>query len=188
MTARVGSGPSRRSSSARSGHGRWLRGSSALVDEITDVARDERYTHDALSERRANAGRLPMSGFPTRVRLLHTSWPQSAFERRRVMSLGEVVIERTRVHVLNFHHLYDNLKHNDIDEGWLGEIELSSHPSHGFGPTRPQTLTPRARLLAPATPGQVIRTATTADHPVRSLLWLPRRPEHAPPSAFVWTT
>jgi hypothetical protein len=52
---------------------------STLVDEITDVAKDERYTHDALSERLANAGRLPMFGFPTRVRLLHTSWPQSAF-------------------------------------------------------------------------------------------------------------
>jgi ATP-dependent helicase YprA (DUF1998 family) len=52
---------------------------SSLVDEITDVARDERYTHDALSERLANAGRLPMFGFPTRVRLLHTNWPQSAF-------------------------------------------------------------------------------------------------------------
>jgi hypothetical protein len=52
---------------------------SSLVDEVTAVARDERYTHVALSERLANAGRLPMFGFPTRVRLLHTNWPQSAY-------------------------------------------------------------------------------------------------------------
>jgi 1,4-alpha-glucan branching enzyme len=31
--------------------------------------------------------------------------------------------ERTRVHVLNFNHLYDQLKGNDVDEPWLGEIE-----------------------------------------------------------------
>jgi 1,4-alpha-glucan branching enzyme len=31
--------------------------------------------------------------------------------------------ERTRVHVLNFNHLYDQLKGNDLDEPWLGEIE-----------------------------------------------------------------
>ena len=50
-----------------------------LTGEITNAANDERYTHDALSERLANAGLLPMFGFPTRVRLLHTNWPQSGF-------------------------------------------------------------------------------------------------------------
>ena len=35
----------------------------------------------------------------------------------------EYARERTRVHVLNFNHLYDQLKGNDIDEGWLAEIE-----------------------------------------------------------------
>jgi 1,4-alpha-glucan branching enzyme len=31
--------------------------------------------------------------------------------------------ERTRVHVVNFNHLYEQLKGNDIDEAWLTEIE-----------------------------------------------------------------
>ena len=56
---------------------RYLR--DTLTGEITTVANDERYTHDALSERLANAGLLPMFGFPTRVRLLHTNWPQTAY-------------------------------------------------------------------------------------------------------------
>ena len=39
------------------------------------------------------------------------------------LGLVEYAKERTRVHVVNFNHLYDVLKHNDIDENWLGEIE-----------------------------------------------------------------
>jgi 1,4-alpha-glucan branching enzyme len=31
--------------------------------------------------------------------------------------------ERTRVHVLNFNHLYDQLKRDEIDEPWLSEVE-----------------------------------------------------------------
>jgi len=46
-----------------------------LVPRITGVVNDPRYTQDALSERLANAGLLPMFGFPTRVRLLYTQWP-----------------------------------------------------------------------------------------------------------------
>ena len=42
---------------------------------ITVVVADPRYTHTALSEQLANAGLLPMFGFPTRVRLLFTHWP-----------------------------------------------------------------------------------------------------------------
>jgi 1,4-alpha-glucan branching enzyme len=38
-------------------------------------------------------------------------------------TMVEYARERTRVHVLNFLHLYDQLKGNDIDEGWLAEIE-----------------------------------------------------------------
>ena len=43
---------------------------SDLVDKVTRVANDPRFTQDSLSERLANAGTLPMFGFPTRVRLL----------------------------------------------------------------------------------------------------------------------
>ncbi|MEP0921214.1 DEAD/DEAH box helicase [Leptolyngbya sp. ST-U4] len=45
-----------------------------LADEITAIAQDDSYTQDALSERLANAGLLPMFGFPTRVRSLYTRW------------------------------------------------------------------------------------------------------------------
>jgi ATP-dependent helicase YprA (DUF1998 family) len=49
-----------------------------LVQEITGIADDNAYTQDALSERLANAGLLPMFGFPTRVRLLYTRMPSAA--------------------------------------------------------------------------------------------------------------
>ena len=46
-----------------------------LVAEITAIVNDPRYTQEALSEQLANAGLLPMFGFPSRVRLLYTRWP-----------------------------------------------------------------------------------------------------------------
>jgi hypothetical protein len=46
-----------------------------LVPDITGVVNNPRYTQTALSELLANAGLLPMFGFPTRVRLLYTRWP-----------------------------------------------------------------------------------------------------------------
>ena len=48
-----------------------------LSTKITEIARSPSYTQDALSERLANAGLLPMFGFPTRVRLLYTRWPSA---------------------------------------------------------------------------------------------------------------
>ena len=47
-----------------------LEGLAELPDRIDRIARDERYAQDALSERLAYAGILPMFGFPTRTRLL----------------------------------------------------------------------------------------------------------------------
>jgi 1,4-alpha-glucan branching enzyme len=38
-------------------------------------------------------------------------------------TMVEYAHNRTRVHVLNFNHLYEQIKHNDIDESWLNEIE-----------------------------------------------------------------
>lgn len=52
---------------------------SELVNEISEVVQDPKYTQRALSERLANAGFLPMFGFPTRVRLLFTRWPRSGY-------------------------------------------------------------------------------------------------------------
>lgn len=49
-----------------------------LVSKITDTVDDVRFTQEALSERLANAGLLPMFGFPTRSRLLYTRWPRGS--------------------------------------------------------------------------------------------------------------
>ena len=38
-------------------------------------------------------------------------------------TMVEYATERTRVHVLNFNHLYDQLRGGEIDEPWLAEIE-----------------------------------------------------------------
>lgn len=48
-----------------------------LIPQIQEIVDDPTYTQNALSERLANAGLLPMFGFPTRVRLLYTRWPFS---------------------------------------------------------------------------------------------------------------
>jgi 1,4-alpha-glucan branching enzyme len=43
-----------------------------------------------------------------------------------IMKTGTMVDyarERTRVHVLNFNHLYEQIKTNEIDEAWLNQIE-----------------------------------------------------------------
>jgi hypothetical protein len=48
-----------------------------LVPDITTIAENDAYTQNALSERLANAGLLPMFGFPTRVRVLYTRWPSA---------------------------------------------------------------------------------------------------------------
>ncbi len=47
-----------------------------LIEKITEIAQDPRFTQDALSERLANAGVLPMFGFPSRVRVMYTRWPR----------------------------------------------------------------------------------------------------------------
>ncbi|MHC5720980.1 MAG: hypothetical protein ACYTX0_55405, partial [Nostoc sp.] len=49
-----------------------------LIPEIQTVVDDQTYTQDKLSERLANAGLLPMFGFPTRVRSLYTRFPARA--------------------------------------------------------------------------------------------------------------
>ncbi len=46
-----------------------------LIGEITTISQSNDYVQDQLSERLANAGLLPMFGFPTRTRLLHLKKP-----------------------------------------------------------------------------------------------------------------
>lgn len=47
-----------------------------LVDRITEVVNNNNFTQSFLSERLANAGLLPMFGYPTRVRNLYLSEPK----------------------------------------------------------------------------------------------------------------
>ena len=47
----------------------------SLVDRITAICESSEFTQDILSERLANAGMLPMFGFPTRTRNLYLSKP-----------------------------------------------------------------------------------------------------------------
>lgn len=53
----------------------WLRRS--LVGEVDRVCAERTYTHPELSQRLANAGVLPMFGFPTSVRALYFKRPES---------------------------------------------------------------------------------------------------------------
>jgi len=54
---------------------RWIRAN--LVQEITQATADSALIQDALSERLANRGILPMFGFPTRARLLYHKAPRT---------------------------------------------------------------------------------------------------------------
>ena len=38
-------------------------------------------------------------------------------------TMVEYAVQRTKVHVLNFNHLYEQIKSNDIDSQWLSQIE-----------------------------------------------------------------
>lgn len=62
---------------------RWLQGfgEGSLASQISEVVRDpdNRFTQKELSERLANAGVLPMFGFPTLVRVMFTAWPPAGW-------------------------------------------------------------------------------------------------------------
>lgn len=50
-----------------------------LVPKVTAISTHRHYTQTALSERLANAGVLPMFGFPTRIRFLYHDRPSRAY-------------------------------------------------------------------------------------------------------------
>ena len=50
-----------------------------LIPAVTSISTDPQYTQTALSERLANAGILPMFGFPTRIRFLYHDQPNRAY-------------------------------------------------------------------------------------------------------------
>lgn len=61
-----------------------------LISEVDRIVADATYTQDTLSERLANAGYLPMFGFPTRVRLLYTKWSnRETIDRDLDVAIGQ---------------------------------------------------------------------------------------------------
>jgi 1,4-alpha-glucan branching enzyme len=98
----------------------WLEGSNDWIyrhlhedaDRMVELARQHRDT-DGVRRRALNqAARELLLG-------QSSDW---AF----IMKTGTMVEyarERTRVHVLNFNHLYDQIQRGEIDEPWLSEIE-----------------------------------------------------------------
>ncbi|WKT81068.1 DEAD/DEAH box helicase [Thermosynechococcus sp. PP45] len=61
-----------------------------LIPEIDRIVADATYTQNNLSERLANAGYLPMFGFPTRVRLLYTKWSnKETIDRDLDIAIGQ---------------------------------------------------------------------------------------------------
>lgn len=61
-----------------------------LPSRIAEIADSREYSQDALSERLANDGLLPMFGFPTRVRYLHHS-PPTEFPPKQVVDRDDGV-------------------------------------------------------------------------------------------------
>ncbi len=99
----------------------WLEGSNDWIyrhlhedaDRMVELARNHTDNGNSLRRRALNQA--------ARELLLAQSsdW---AF----IMKTGTMVEysrERTRVHILNFDHLYNVIKRNDIDEAWLSQIE-----------------------------------------------------------------
>ncbi|MCJ2544621.1 C-terminal helicase domain-containing protein [Thermostichus vulcanus] len=61
-----------------------------LIGDIDRIVADATYTQDTLSERLANAGFLPMFGFPTRVTLLYTKWSdKETIDRDLDVAIGQ---------------------------------------------------------------------------------------------------
>jgi 1,4-alpha-glucan branching enzyme len=98
----------------------WLEGSNDWV---------YRHLHEC-SDRMVELARANPDAPPLRRRALNQAVRELLLAQSSdwafIMKTGTMVEyarERTRVHVLNFNHLYDVLRSGDIDESWLAEIE-----------------------------------------------------------------
>jgi 1,4-alpha-glucan branching enzyme len=98
----------------------WLEGSNDWV---------YRHLHE-ISDRMVDLAQQNLDPNPLRRRALNQAAREVLLAQSSdwafIMKTGTMVEyakDRTRVHVLNFNHLYEHIKHKDIDEGWLSEIE-----------------------------------------------------------------
>jgi len=98
----------------------WLEGSNDWI---------YRHLHEG-SDRMVELARSNPDPAPLRRRALNQAARELLLAQSSdwafIMKTGTMVeyaCNRTRVHVLNFNHLYDQLRSGDIDEPWLAEIE-----------------------------------------------------------------
>jgi 1,4-alpha-glucan branching enzyme len=99
----------------------WLEGSNDWV---------YRHLHEDADRMVELAQANPDPGSPLRQRALNQAARELLLAQSSdwafIMKTGTMVeyaCNRTRVHVLNFNHLYEQIKRGDIDEPWLSEIE-----------------------------------------------------------------
>ena len=99
----------------------WLEGSNDWI---------YRHLHEDADRMVELAQQYPDPGSPLRKRALNQAARELLLGQSSdwafIMKTGTMVeyaSNRTRVHVLNFNHLYEQIKHNDIDEPWLNEVE-----------------------------------------------------------------
>lgn len=98
----------------------WLEGSNDWI-----------YPHlHELSDRMVEMARQNVDPNPLRRRALNQAARELLLAQSSdwafIMKTGTMVEyarERTRLHVVNFNHLFEQLKHDNIDEPWLREIE-----------------------------------------------------------------
>src|SRR5262249_38812969 len=98
----------------------WLEGSNDWI---------YRHLHEG-AERMVELARQNPGPNPLRRRALNQAAPEPLLAPTRdtafIMKTGTMVEyarERTKVHVLNFNHLYEQIRNNDIDESWVSEVE-----------------------------------------------------------------
>jgi 1,4-alpha-glucan branching enzyme len=98
----------------------WLEGSNDWV---------YRHVHEA-AERMVELAKQNPDPDPLRRRALNQAARELLLAQSSdwafIMKTGTMVEyarERTRMHILNFHHLYDSLQNGKLDAGWLEEIE-----------------------------------------------------------------
>jgi len=98
----------------------WLEGSNDWI-----------YPHlHELADRMVELARANPDPNPVRRRALNQAARElllaQASDWAFIMKTGTMVeyaVQRTQTHVLNFNHLYEQLKHDSVDESWLAEIE-----------------------------------------------------------------
>jgi 1,4-alpha-glucan branching enzyme len=98
----------------------WLEGSNDWI---------YRHLHEG-ADRMAELARENPDPTPLRRRALNQAARELLLAQSSdwafILKTGTMVdyaVQRTRVHVVNLNHLYDQLKRNEIDEHWLAEIE-----------------------------------------------------------------